>query len=233
MVMARFGSRQRWVRDAAVVAVLVATIAGVAWGLATGSSSGKGPGRPGTVVNERLGYSVRPPAGWHLARHRLVPELLDPREILALGTFPMPVGGGGNCGAEPTAAVRRMRSGDGLIEIKELALSAPMGRRLHRGTFPPTLARELSDVALRRGVWFGGARLADIAYGQLTFRASGRWFEALFYVKGPPRRRLDQMERILAGIDFHRGPFARVPGHQAPGIDRGWGGAGPLGDGSV
>lgn len=226
------GSRRRAIRDAAVVAVLVAAIAGLAWSLGTGSSSGDGPGRGGMVVNDRLGYSVRPPDGWHVARRRLVPELLDPREILALGTFPMPVGGGGNCGAEPTAAVRRMRDGDALIEIKEVALSAPMRRRLQVGRFPPTLAQELSDVELRRGVWFGGRRIADISYGKVTFRASGRWFEALLYVKGTPRRRLEQIERILAGIDFRRGTFVGIPGrHHGPGVDRGWGGAGPLGGG--
>jgi hypothetical protein len=227
--MMEFGSRRRSIRDATVVVVLIAAIAGLAWSLAAGSSSGAGSDGDGTVVNDRLGYSVRPPAGWHLARHRLVPKLLDPREILALGTFAMPVGGGGNCGAEPTTAIRRMGDGDALIEIKEVALSAPMRRRLRRGTFPSTLAQELADVELRRGVAFGGRRLADIGYGKVTFRASGRWFEALLYVKGPPSRRLDQMERILAGIDFRRGTFVGIPGHNGPGLDRGWGGAGPLG----
>jgi hypothetical protein len=35
-----------------------------------------------------------------------------------LGTFAMPVGGGGNCGREPIAAIERMETGNALVSSR-------------------------------------------------------------------------------------------------------------------
>jgi hypothetical protein len=43
--------------------------------------------------DRRWGYTVAVPEGWHLAEASLTPTLVDPREILAVATFPLPRGG--------------------------------------------------------------------------------------------------------------------------------------------
>ena len=91
-------------------------------------------------TSERYGFSVSVPAGWHRSRARLVPKLLMPREILSVGTSQMPVGQGGSCGREPTAAIERMQPGDALVSIQEYTVTAAMrsrlgGTALDRGTF--------------------------------------------------------------------------------------------------
>ncbi len=74
-----------------------------------------------TIASERF-----PPAG-SAPRPGSVP-LLMPRERISVGTFPMAVGGGGNCGREPIASIRRMRPGDALVSVQEYAVTAKMRR---------------------------------------------------------------------------------------------------------
>lgn len=49
-----------------------------------------------TYASDVDDFTVSYPDSWHRAPKRLVPNLLDPREILSLGTGALPVGGGGN-----------------------------------------------------------------------------------------------------------------------------------------
>src|ERR1700709_2493718 len=46
--------------------------------------------------------------------------------------FPMAVGGGGNCGREPVASIRRMGPGDALVSIQEYVVTAKMRHHLTR-----------------------------------------------------------------------------------------------------
>jgi hypothetical protein len=191
-----------------IVALLVAipALAG------SGSSSESGPR---TYTSERYGYSLALPAGWQRAPQRLVPRLLDPREILSIGTFFMPVGGGGNCGREPVAALERMEPGDALVTFQEDAENRAMKGRLKYEPLP-SLRKALWELRLRRELHAPGDHVSaarDIWYGQLDFLARDRWFGALVYVKGRPRPdRMRQVRRILSGIHFDAGTFVRAPG---------------------
>jgi hypothetical protein len=71
-----------------------------------------------TYRNPDRSLAVRVPPGWHVAPRRLVPALINPREVLSMGTGSLPVGGGGNCGRYPEAALERMHRGDRLISVQ-------------------------------------------------------------------------------------------------------------------
>jgi len=131
-----------------------------------------------------------------------------PREVLSVGTFPMPVGGGGNCGREPVAAIRRMRPGDALVSIQEYEVTARMRPHLTR-SFPPK-ARRLGLEGLRFG------RLASapgdpgdpgvaVTWGTIPFSEAGRAFDALVYFRGHPSDGLRHAAaRVLAGLHFEK-----------------------------
>ena len=119
-------------RDLIVVAVIVTFLAALALSGAARSAPDRQASREG-FSSRRFAFSGSLPSGWSRSPKRLVP-LLMPREVLSVGTAPMPVGGGGNCGREPVAAIARMRAGDALVSIQEYAV-APRMRPLAR-TFP-------------------------------------------------------------------------------------------------
>jgi hypothetical protein len=193
--------------------VILTVIAAVLLGGGSGSASDS-DGSPGhRFVSTRFGFSVRLPSGWHRSTQRLVP-LIDPREILSAGTFTMSVGGGGNCGREPTAAIERMRPGDAMVSIQEFPLSAHM--RSHLARSEPPLTSYLGDGAepeLQREPRVAGEHLPpsrSLWRVTLPFRDRGRSFDALIYVKGPPSdARLGQIVSILGGLDFKAGDYLR------------------------
>ena len=212
----RIRSRYAWL--AGVIAALLVAIAVLA---TIGSASQAGPR---TYTSERYGYSLALPDGWRRAPRRLVPRLLDPREILSAGTFAMPVGGGGNCGVQPVAALQRMQPGDALITIQEEAETVAMKRRLQNEPLT-SLRKSLSELSLRRELHAPSEDVSaaqTIWYGKLEFLDRGRWFGALVYVKGKPRPdRVRQVQAILGGTHFDPGTFVRFPESLAPVGERG------------
>jgi hypothetical protein len=126
------GILRRGGRDLAIVAVIVAALVAVLTG-AVGSASDPKAARDG-FASQRFAFSGSLPSGWNRSARRLVP-LLMPREVLSVGTAPMPVGGGGNCGREPVAAIARMRPGDVLLSIQEYVVT----RRMRCSSRPPLL----------------------------------------------------------------------------------------------
>jgi hypothetical protein len=178
---------------AAVAALLLLTAA-------VGSTSSDGTGAPPRYVNKRYAFSVPLPPGWHRSTKTLVPELLMPREIVALGTFPMPVGGGGNCGREPAAAIRRMRAGDALITIQEYVVTPAMRRHLTHN-YPP-LSRGV-EADTREPVYLGGAAREHIRLAAIPFSAHGRAFDALVYFGPHPTPALRRTAAaVLDGMRF-------------------------------
>jgi hypothetical protein len=113
----------------------------------------------------------------------------------------MAVGGGGNCGREPLAAIHRMRPGEALLSIQEYAVGALLSGHLARN-FPPGPPR-LGSEAFRRGP-LRGAMGTPIAGATIPFSEGGRAFDALVYFAGVPTpgQRL-QLDAILAGLRFH------------------------------
>jgi hypothetical protein len=189
-----------------LVFALTAALCGAVGLASTGAS------RPERYSSSRFGFSLPVPDGWHRSRTRLV-ALLDPREIVSLGNFAMRVGGGGDCGREPSAAIDAMRPGDALLTIQEVAVSA--GLRPHlRHNFPPRPRR--FDGELEPRAYLGSRRTAgSMRYEKLAFSAHGRAFEALVYVEGPPTPALRaDLAEILDGLRL--GPSPRTRPEPAP-----------------
>jgi hypothetical protein len=191
----------------------------VAFGLAVvlfdaiGSASTGGPGS-GRYTSGRYGFSVPVPAGWHRSHPRLVPKLLDPREILSLGNFGMRVGGGGNCGREPKAAIDAMKPGDALVTVQEVAVFPKLRSHLRQNF--SARPRRFGLDELQGGAWLGDSRTAGpMRYAKLVFSDRGRAFEALVYVDGPPGLALRrEVEAILGGLRFQPGSWRRFHGDE-------------------
>lgn len=190
-------------RAIALCLALAVAVAAISATNGVGVSAGSAHRR---YASERYGFSVPVPAGWHRSRRRLVPGLLDPREILSLGTFGMRVGGGGNCGREPSAAIEAMKPGDALVTIQEVGVSGGLRRHLRR-VFPPRPAHfHLGDPG--GAPWLGTRRTSgSLRYAKLLFSENARAFEALVYVDGrhqPVANR--DVERIVDGLRFTATP---------------------------
>jgi hypothetical protein len=195
---------------AVVVAATVIALAGAARSASTNDVAGQAQ-----YASGRYGFSTSVPAGWQRARARLVPKLLSPREILSLGTFAMPVGGGGNCGREPIAAIERMETGDALVSIQEYALNGAMRARIGTRSAPPPRLESVKKLTLREQANRRGERIpAGRAPWSTTlpFSDHGRWFDALVYVKGDPTpARLHEIQSILDRLRFRGGTYVGLP----------------------
>jgi hypothetical protein len=185
-------------------AAAIAALAAIAAGLVVSGVSGSGSSLR-AFASDRYAFEGRLPPGWQPAGARLVP-LLSPREVLSVGTFPMPAGGGGNCGREPVVAIRRMRPGDVLISIQEYVVTKRMRPELTR-TFPPK-AEQLELDELRRG---RVARVAKdprdrgVIWATVPFSEAGRAFDALVYFRGRPSPELRrEASWVLGELVFER-----------------------------
>ena len=157
------GVGMRGARKAALASLLALGaigVAGTAFGSADGSSSSRSYG------SHRYGFQLELPAGWQPGAARLVPKLLDPLEILSVGTSVLPVGGGGDCDREPVAAIERMRPGDALLSVQEYTVTAAMRSRIGTGG-----ARLASPP--RSGNWSCAGRSTDLENGSPRPRTSG------------------------------------------------------------
>ncbi len=177
------------------VPVGVLVLGAVIFALALGSSApaARSIWKPYSVPEYGLTGSI--PPGWHLASRALVPKMLNPREVLSLGTGPLPVGGGGNCGAYPIKAIEAMGPKDAIISIQE--------RRGALGDYPP----RPKHFGLRSLRPTSGARRIAHVMGYVTtnvfFRDSGRAFTAMIATRRPassPLRR--RLGRILDRLEI-------------------------------
>jgi hypothetical protein len=64
------------------------------------------------------GVTVELPAGWRAARASLTPNLSDPREILAVGTYPLRFRAH-DCAQVPVSALRSLGPHDAFIDLEE------------------------------------------------------------------------------------------------------------------
>ena len=71
----------------------------------------------------RHGYSLVLPAGWHRARRNLTPQLVEPREILSVATYPLRYQRRARCRIPgcPAPALNGFRAKDILLSIQERA----------------------------------------------------------------------------------------------------------------
>ena len=207
-----------------IVAAVALALSGVAGSASTGSPSPKNAGASWhSYSSQRYGFSLSLPPGWQQARARLVPKLLSPLEIFSVATSTMPVGGGGNCGRYPIAAIERMQTGDALISVQEYATNNKMRARIGAASAPPPLARlkaklrkHPEQIDLRKELHArGGERIPPASAlwsATLPFTAQDRWFDALIFVKGHPTpARVSQIQAILARLSFEAGSRVKLP----------------------
>jgi hypothetical protein len=188
-------------RAGAAAGLAIATLA--AAGLLGTGVSGSGSSLR-AFTSDLHAFEGRLPPGWQRSEARLVP-LLMPREVLSLGTFPMPAGGGGNCGREPAAAIRRMRPGDALVSIQEYQVTDRMRPHLPR-SFPPK-ALQLGDDGFRLGSSGRGDPGVPVTWETIPFSEAGRAFDALVYFRGRPSAELrDAAARVLGELIFEERP---------------------------
>ena len=95
------------------VACLVVGILALPWGTSAPASTA---GWRGFSLPQR-GLRGAVPARWQVSGRDLLPKLIDPHEVLAIGTGPLPVGRGGNCGAYPIKALAAMGPRGALISV--------------------------------------------------------------------------------------------------------------------
>jgi hypothetical protein len=154
----------------------------------------------GRITDERHGYSVALPAGWYRARRNLTPELMEPREILSVATYPLRYKRRARCRIPgcPTPALNGFGATDILMSVQE--------RKRARTT--------TKDVAIdlgRRQVGLGGgsanctqARVAWYAFE--PFADAGRSLYLLVVVgkRAPATARAD-LKRVLSSLRFSSG----------------------------
>lgn len=143
------------------------------------------------------------PAQWHPAPRRLVRWLVDPREVLSLGTGPLRIGAGGNCGRYPAAALVRMRARDRMISIQRSTPRAGtrprwfrhLDRWPERFRLPPPEPFDISE--------HGGGPTRRLWTVRLDLRLGGRhyWVFTAFGSR-PSRGAQRQVERILETVRF-------------------------------
>lgn len=156
-------------------------------------------------------FSVRVPAGWHVAGESLTPKLTDPVEILAAGTLAdlRPVEG--ECAHVPVGALEALGPRDAFVTVQE---------RLGAGRFPP----RPQSFALVGRVRHGSAQTCAqgerrLAEYWVEFADAGRRFHVLiaFGPQAPPERRRE----ALALLDSLRFEPATAPrGRPAPDYGR-------------
>jgi hypothetical protein len=112
-----------------------------------------------------------PPAGWHVVGHSLTPHLLNPRQLLTVGTGRLPAGG--RCAQFPSAALAAMRPADVLVAVQE---------RFGESTaFPPRPARFALAPTRSEAEECVGAHAVFVSHWS-EFRDGGRGFHVLVAV---------------------------------------------------
>ena len=119
------------------------------------------------------GFSMTYPAGWTVAEHRLSP-IVDPAEILSVGTFPLLPGGTAMDMAVPGQAIDDVGPGDTFLTLREYR-GAPRAM-MRPNTFSPTSVCQGVAVCAE-GSSFG---LLDLRVWLWSFTdpSSGRTFQA-------------------------------------------------------
>jgi hypothetical protein len=137
----------------------------------TGEATPPASASPMTV--RAHGLTAELPPGWQAASESLTPHLTDPREELAVGTYPLryrPT----QCAHMPGSALEALGPGDAFVTLEERGLGVPEGEP----DFPSRPARFGPQLggASEAGDCAPGARFSDHWFG---FSDGGRHFHVL------------------------------------------------------
>lgn len=148
------------------------------------------------ITDVRHGYSVALPAGWFRAQRNLTPELLEPREILSVATYPLRYQRRARCRIPgcPTPALNGFRATDILMSIQE---------RVHARTTTEDVAIDLE----RRQTDLGGTgnctrgRVAWYAFESFAEAGRSLYVLAVVGTRAPATARAD-LKRVLGSLRF-------------------------------
>ncbi len=176
---------------------------------------------PGLFSDAIRGFRVRVPPGWRVSPRNLTPGLSDPREILAMGTGPMPPNVGGNL---PTRTMTNLGSRDVILSVQERSTGSghpdldlpggasdatsfpPRPDHFRLGDRPSWVQPEPGDGTRQARFWWRGFAEADRRFYVLVGVGANAT---------PQRRR--QIEAVAdslqfaAGQTWGSGPWVRVP----------------------
>jgi hypothetical protein len=159
-----------------------------------------------TYRDAKHGLSLTLPPGWHRARRNLTPHLLDPREILSVGSYPPRYKRRSRCGVPgcPLPALDGFGRRDVLISIRE---RRHVRRPVVAGFAPRRrpFALEPMRVHYPRGVRW---RCARRVLGRTTWTAftdSGRAFYAFVAVgRAATAATRHDARRVIESLAFDR-----------------------------
>lgn len=183
----------RWLPAAAVALV---TLAGCGHERSAERRPGPGPGW--TVYHDaRAGFSVEYPSGWHRAERSLTPALVEPRELISVGTGPLRVRDT-SCAQFPTAALEAMGPSDALVSVQERRRGRPQGPPRQR---PFRLGRADTSEAV---LCIAGGR-PPLTYWR-AFTDRGRQLYVLVALgRGAPASRRREVLRVLDSLRLRTG----------------------------
>jgi hypothetical protein len=146
-----------------------------------------------------LGVHATVPGGWHLADEPLT-GIVDPREVLALATYPLAGGGerGDPCVAVEPALETMPADGALIWLVEHRPARGEVWAGLPRSRFPPRpTTHELTRTDLRPGVCGAALGLST------TFRDADRPFQLwLLFGERVTEVRLAEVGQILSGLSF-------------------------------
>ncbi len=148
------------------------------------------------MTDVRHGYSVALPPGWHRARRNLTPQLVNPREILSVATYPLRYERRARCiPGCPTPSLNGFRATDILISIQE---------RVHAQTTTEDVAIDLTRRQPDPGAGAGGCARERVGwYAFEAFAEAGRSLYVLVVVgKRAPERTRAELKRLLGSLRF-------------------------------
>lgn len=147
------------------------------------------------------------PAGWYRARRNLTPQLVSPREILSVATYPLRYKRRARCRIPgcPTPALNGFRASDILISIQE---------RVHARTTTEDAAIDLRRQQVDLAAGAGSCTRDRVGwYAFEAFAEAGRSLYVFVVVgKRAPARTRAELRRLLGSLRFSSsGGAARFP----------------------
>ena len=126
-----------------------------------------------TYASHRV--TVELPVGWHAARVNLTPNLVDPRQVLAVGTYPVRYRPH-DCAHEPVSALQDLGPRDAFIEIEERKVGGgpssefpPRPAHFGAGLGGPSEATECTPGTQMSEHWFGFSDQGRHFYALVAF----------------------------------------------------------------
>jgi hypothetical protein len=144
-----------------MVATRTAALAALAASVLLAACGGADDRAPEPVTYQRHGVTATLPAGWQHAARSLTPNLTDPREVVALGTYPLRYRRTG-CAHMPSSALDDLGPRDALVTLQE------------RGRDPRSSWRGFPKRPAHFGPRLGGSSEASACVPRARF--SDRWF---------------------------------------------------------